>query len=86
MAWPGWWCTIAVTVYDTGVCTGVCRSGWPCRGGGVRGEDERRHRQRSELRLGAVAGGGGRGTCSHSGRRLLRVWHLPGKHVRGLCG
>ena len=31
MSWPGWWCTIAVTVYDTGVCTGVCRSGWPGR-------------------------------------------------------
>ena len=36
MAWPGWWCTIAVTVYDTGVFTGACRFGWPGRGGVVR--------------------------------------------------
>ena len=35
VAWPGWWRTIAVTVYDTDVCTGVCRSGWPGRGGVV---------------------------------------------------
>ena len=36
VALPGWCSTITVTVYDTGVCTGVSRSGCPGRDGGVR--------------------------------------------------